>query len=48
MIGEAQLRAALEAIPTRVALLDRDRRYIYVNRHYIEFAGGSEKDSGVS
>jgi two-component system NtrC family sensor kinase len=44
MIGEAQLRAALEAIPTRVALLDRDRRYIYVNRHYIEFAGKTEAD----
>jgi two-component system NtrC family sensor kinase len=44
MIGEAQLRAALEAIPTRVALLDRDRRYIYVNRHYIEFAGKSEAE----
>jgi two-component system NtrC family sensor kinase len=44
MIGEAQLRAALEAIPTRVALLDRDRRYIYVNRHYIEFAGKPEAE----
>lgn len=44
MIGEAQLRAALEAIPTRVALLDRDRRYIYVNRHYIEFAGKTEAE----
>jgi PAS domain S-box-containing protein len=44
MIGEAQLRAALEAIPTRVALLDRDRRYVYVNRHYIEFAGRAEAE----
>ena len=44
MIGEAQLRAALEAIPTRVALLDHDRRYLYVNRHYIEFAGKSETE----
>jgi PAS domain S-box-containing protein len=44
MIGEAQLRAALESIPTRVALLDRDRRYVYVNRHYIEFAGKSEEE----
>jgi two-component system NtrC family sensor kinase len=44
MIGEAQLRAALEAIPTRVALLDRERRYIYVNRHYIEFAGKTEAE----
>src|SRR5262249_31059490 len=44
MIGEAQLRAALEAIPTRVALLDGDRRYIYVNRHYIEFAGKTEAE----
>jgi two-component system NtrC family sensor kinase len=44
MIGEAQLRAALESIPTRIALLDRDRRYIYVNRNYIEFAGKPEAE----
>jgi two-component system NtrC family sensor kinase len=44
MIGEAQLRAALEAIPTRVALLDRDGRYVYVNRHYIDFAGKTEAE----
>ena len=44
MIGEAQLRAALEAIPARVALLDCDRRYLFVNRHYIEFAGKTEAE----
>lgn len=44
MIGEARFRAALEAIPTRVALLDCDRRYIYVNRHYIEFSGKTEAE----
>jgi two-component system NtrC family sensor kinase len=38
-ISEAQLRAVFDSIPTRIALLDRDRRYRYVNREYIEFAG---------
>lgn len=38
-IGEAQLRAVFDSIPTRIALLDRDRRYRYVNREYICFAG---------
>ncbi len=38
-ISEAQLRAVFDSIPTRIALLDRDRRYRYVNREYIDFAG---------
>jgi len=38
-ISEAQLRAVFDNIPTRIALLDRDRRYRFVNREYIEFAG---------
>jgi PAS domain S-box-containing protein len=38
-ISEAQLRAVFDSIPTRIALLDRNRRYRYVNREYIEFAG---------
>jgi two-component system NtrC family sensor kinase len=41
-IGEAQLRAVLDSIPTRIALLDRERRYRYVNREYIDFAGKPE------
>jgi two-component system NtrC family sensor kinase len=38
-ISEAQLRAVFDSIPTRIALLDRDRRYRYVNREYVAFAG---------
>jgi two-component system NtrC family sensor kinase len=38
-ITEAHLRAVFDSIPTRIALLDRARRYRYVNREYIEFAG---------
>src|SRR5690349_12125962 len=36
-VGEAQFRAILDAIPARVALLDRDRRHCYVNREYAAF-----------
>ena len=43
-IGAPQLRAILDAIPTRIALLDRDRRYRYVNREYIGFAGRPASD----
>jgi PAS domain S-box-containing protein len=35
----AQLRAVLDAIPARVALLDRQRRHRYVNREYARSAG---------
>jgi two-component system NtrC family sensor kinase len=38
-ISASQLRAMLDSIPTRIALLDRERRYRYVNREYISFAG---------
>jgi PAS domain S-box-containing protein len=41
-IDERQLRAVLDSIPTRIALLDRNRRYRYVNREYIDFAGKPE------
>jgi PAS domain S-box-containing protein len=36
-VGEAQFRAILDAIPARVALLDRERRHRYVNREYAAF-----------
>jgi two-component system NtrC family sensor kinase len=36
-VGEAQFRAILDAIPARIALLDRDRRHCYVNREYAAF-----------
>ncbi|WP_376087900.1 PAS domain S-box protein [Roseomonas sp. CCTCC AB2023176] len=39
VVGEAQLRAVLDAIPARVALLDRDRRCRYANREFAEFLG---------
>ena len=38
-IHETQLRAVFDSIPTRIALLDRDRRYRYVNQEYVTFAG---------
>jgi len=31
--------AVSDSIPTRIALLDRNRRYRYVNREYLSFAG---------
>jgi two-component system NtrC family sensor kinase len=43
-IDEPQMRAVLDSIPMRVALLDRDRRYRYVNRDYVEFAGKPESE----
>ncbi len=43
-IDVGQLRAVLDSIPTRIALLDRDRRYRYVNREYADFAGKAEAD----
>jgi PAS domain-containing protein len=36
-VGEAQFRAILDAIPARVALLDRERRHCYANREYAAF-----------
>ena len=36
-VGEAQFRAVLDAIPARVALLDRERRHCYANREYAAF-----------
>jgi len=43
-INEAQLRAVLDGIPARIALLDRERRYRYVNREYVDFAGKPEEE----
>jgi two-component system NtrC family sensor kinase len=43
-IDEARLRAVFDNIPARIALLDRERRYRYVNREYIEFAGVPARD----
>ncbi|WP_426954304.1 PAS domain S-box protein [Muricoccus radiodurans] len=37
--GEAQLRAVLDAIPARVALIDRGGRCRYANRELAEFVG---------
>lgn len=39
LVGEAQLRAVLDAIPARVALYDRERRHRWVNREYAKFVG---------
>ena len=38
-IGWAQVRAVFNSTPMRIALLDRDRRYIYANPEYATFAG---------
>jgi two-component system NtrC family sensor kinase len=35
----ALLRGVLDAAPARVCVVSRDRRYIYVNREFAEFAG---------
>src|SRR5689334_25277112 len=42
--GEAQLRAILDSIPTRVAILDRERRHRYVNQDYAAFLGRTPKE----
>jgi PAS domain S-box-containing protein len=36
----AQMRAVLDSIPARIALLDRRRRYRYVNQEFAAFVGG--------
>ena len=36
---EARLRALLNSVPVRVAFIDRDRRYRYVNEEYASFVG---------
>ena len=36
---EAKLLAFLDAIPARVAFIDRDRRHLYANREYAESIG---------
>src|SRR6516165_7180946 len=36
---EAKLLAFLDAIPARVAFIDRDRRHLYANREYAEMIG---------
>src|SRR5215472_18195662 len=36
---EAKLLAFLDAIPARVAFIDRDRRHLYANREYAEAIG---------
>jgi len=38
-IGWAQVRAVFDSTPMRIALLDRDRRYLYANPEYVSFAG---------
>src|SRR3954447_4521922 len=38
-VGEFQLRAVLDSIPARVALIDRERRHLYVNQEYARFLG---------
>lgn len=38
-VSEVQFRAILESIPARVGVLDRDRRYRYVNREFAAFVG---------
>jgi len=43
-IDAAQLRAVFDNIPTRIALLDRDCRYRYINREYLEFCGKPEHE----
>src|SRR3954451_24305247 len=43
-VGEAQLRAILDSIPARVALLDRDRRHCYLNREYPSFVGRAAEE----
>jgi PAS domain S-box-containing protein len=35
----ALLRGVLDAAPARVAVISRERRYLYVNREFAEFAG---------
>jgi PAS domain S-box-containing protein len=35
----ALLRGVLDAAPARVCVISRDRRYLYVNREFAEFAG---------
>jgi PAS domain S-box-containing protein len=35
----AQVRAVFDSTPMRIALLDRDRRYLYVNPEYVSFVG---------
>ncbi|NKC31820.1 sensor histidine kinase [Falsiroseomonas selenitidurans] len=35
----ALLRGVLDAAPTRVCVVSRDRRYLYVNRDFADFAG---------
>src|SRR5947209_612359 len=39
MIAHGHLEAVLDAIPGRVALLDREERHRYVNREYAQFVG---------
>ena len=43
-VGEAVLRAVLDAIPARVALYDRERRHRYVNRAYADFVGRAPEE----
>lgn len=38
-IDVALLRGVLDAAPSRVCVIDRQRRYLYVNREFAEFAG---------
>ena len=38
-LDEAKLLALLDAIPARVAFIDRDRRHLYANREYAETIG---------
>jgi two-component system NtrC family sensor kinase len=38
------LRGVLDAAPARVCIISRDRRYLYVNREFAEFAGRSVEE----
>ena len=40
----ALLRSVLDAAPARVCVVGRDRRYLYVNREFAEFAGRSVEE----
>lgn len=38
------LRALLDAVPVRVVMIDRDSRYLYANRRFLDFVGLDEAE----
>jgi diguanylate cyclase (GGDEF)-like protein len=46
--AEAQLRAVIDAVPAKISAVDRQARYVFVNRYHAERSGAAAPAAGVA